>query len=140
MGGSTSVTQQSAAKGFAVLTISMVLVKVLSLLYVPILRIILGDASLGIYYAAYQVFAYVYIITNAGLPVAISKLVSELIALGNYKDAVRTFKIARTILIGFGATISVLMFIFANQLGVIFESEKSAFLMKMLLQLELLQQ
>jgi len=126
MGGSTSVTQQSAAKGFAVLTISMVLVKVLSLLYVPILRIILGDASLGIYYAAYQVFAYVYIITNAGLPVAISKLVSELIALGNYKDAVRTFKIARTILIGFGATISVLMFIFANQLGVIFESEKSA--------------
>jgi stage V sporulation protein B len=46
MGGSSSVTQQSAAKGFAVLTISMVLVKVLSLLYVPILRIILGDASL----------------------------------------------------------------------------------------------
>jgi len=126
MGGSSSVTQQSAAKGFAVLTISMVLVKVLSLLYVPILRIILGDASLGIYYAAYQVFAYVYIIANAGLPVAISKLVSELIALGNYKDAVKTFKIARTILIGFGAIISILMFIFASQLSVVLNSAKSS--------------
>jgi stage V sporulation protein B len=132
MGDDSNLTQQSAAKGFAVLTASMVIVKVLSLLYVPLLRKILGEVGLGVYYSAYSIFVYIYVLANAGIPVAISKMVAEFIALGNYKDAVKTFKVARTMLIGFGAIISILMFVFAEPLAKSLESTKSVLAIKAL--------
>lgn len=121
----SKLTQQSAAKGFAVLTASMLLVKVLSLLYVPVLRGILGKQGLGVYYSAYSIFSFIYVLANAGIPVAISKMVAELDALGNYKDALKTFKIARSLLVGFGLTISIFMFIFAGPLSRSLESSES---------------
>ena len=103
---------QSTTKGFAILTAAGFMCKVLSLLYVPFLAKILGEQGIGVYASAYSIFTYVYILTNAGIPVAISKMVSELIALGNYKDAVRTFKIARFLLLILGMIMSILMLIF----------------------------
>ncbi|MBU3181140.1 putative polysaccharide biosynthesis protein [Clostridium psychrophilum] len=105
------VNKQSTTKGFAVLSAAGFIVKFLSLLYIPFLGKILGEAGLGVYYSAYNIFTYVYILTNAGIPVAISKIVSELIALGNYKDAVKTFKIARFSLLVLGIVMSLLMLI-----------------------------
>ncbi|HAG42229.1 MAG TPA: sporulation protein SpoVB, partial [Clostridium sp.] len=95
MGNSSKLNTQSAAKGVAILSMAMLFVKLMSLLYVPALRAILKPEGIGVYYSCYQIFQYFYIIGNAGLPVAISKIVSEFIALGNYKDAVKTFKMAR---------------------------------------------
>lgn len=121
----SKLTQQSAAKGFAVLTASMLLVKVLSLLYVPVLRGILGKTGLGVYYSAYSIFSFVYVLANAGIPVAISKMVAELDALGNYKDSLKTFKIARSMLAVFGLIISLVMFILAGPLSRTLESSSS---------------
>ncbi|MEG0773352.1 polysaccharide biosynthesis protein [Clostridium sp.] len=132
MGDDSKLKQQSVVKGFAVLTVSMVLVKVLSLLYVPVLRKILGEVGLGVYYSAYSIFAYVYILANAGIPVAISKMVAEFVAVENYKDAVKTFKIARTMLIGFGAVISIFMYVFATPLSKMLESTESVLAIKAL--------
>ena len=111
MGEKIKVNKQSTTKGFAVLSAAGFIVKFLSLLYIPFLGKILGEAGLGVYYSAYNIFTYVYILTNAGIPVAISKIVSELIALGNYKDAVKTFKIARFSLLVLGIVMSLLMLI-----------------------------
>jgi stage V sporulation protein B len=109
--------EQSTTKGFAILSAASFMVKLLSLLYVPFLIKILGDEGYGVYASAYPIFVYVYILTNAGIPVAISKMVSELIALGNYKDAVKTFKIARFLLLILGMSMSLLMLIFAAPLS-----------------------
>lgn len=117
MASGSNVAQQSAAKGFAVLTISMVLTKLLSILYVPVLRQILGKVGIGVYSSAYTIFAFIYILANAGIPVAISKMVSELVALENYKDALKTFRIARTMMVIFGAAISIIMLIIALPLA-----------------------
>ena len=103
---------QSTTKGFAILTAAGFMCKFISLLYVPFLAKILGDRGIGVYSSAYSIFTYVYILTNAGIPVAISKMVSELVAVGNYKDAVKTFKIARFILLIFGLIMSMLLLIF----------------------------
>jgi len=111
MSENTKLNKQSTTKGFAVLSAAGFLVKFLSLLYIPFLGKILGEDGLGVYYSAYNIFTYVYILTNAGIPVAISKIVSELIALGNYKDAVKTFKIARFSLLVLGIVMSLLMLI-----------------------------
>jgi len=108
---------QSTTKGFAILTAAGFMCKFLSLLYVPFLAKILGDVGIGVYASAYSIFTYVYILTNAGIPVAISKMVSELIAIGNYKDAVRTFKIARFLLLILGMIMSILMLIFVGPIA-----------------------
>lgn len=118
--------QQSTTKGFAVLSAAGMLVKVLSLLYLPFLLRIIQDEGYGVYNVAYQVYVFVYVITNSGIPAAISKLVSELTAVGNYKDAVKSFKIARFMLLILGTVMSVLMMVFAYPLAKALHYEKSA--------------
>jgi len=117
MGEQESSKGQSTTKGFAILSSATLMVKLLSLLYVPFLSKILGIRGYGIYSSAYVVFVYMYVLTNAGIPVAISKMVSELIATGNYKDAVRTFKIARFLLLILGMVMAILMLLFARPLA-----------------------
>lgn len=109
--------EQSTSKGFAILSAAGMLVKVLSLLYIPFLIAIISDDGYGIYTAAYQVYAFVYVITNTGIPSAISKLISELTAVGNYRDAVRSFKIARVMLLSLGVIMTVLMAMLAQPLS-----------------------
>lgn len=106
--------EQSTTKGFAILSAAGMIVKILSLLYIPFLIAIIGDEGYGIYGSAYQVYVFIYVLTNSGIPVAISKLISELTAVGNYKDAVKSFKIARFLLLLLGTVMAVIMLIFAG--------------------------
>lgn len=109
--------KQSTSKGFAVLSAAGVLVKILSVLYMPFLLVIIGQNGHAYYSAAYQVYVFAYVLTNAGIPVAISKLISELTAVGNYKDAVKSFKIARVLLLLVGTIMSILMMVFAKNIS-----------------------
>ena len=117
--------KQSIAKGFMLLTAASMFVKVLSVLYIPFLRGILGDEGYGIYGAAYQAYTFIYVIANSGIPVAISKSISELTYMGNYKDALRTFKIARSYLIVIGAVLATGMFVLAGPISKVLHFEKS---------------
>ncbi|WP_055665679.1 putative polysaccharide biosynthesis protein [Desnuesiella massiliensis] len=117
--------EQSTTKGFAVLSIAGILVKILSLLYVPLLLQIIGDEGYGIYTASYDIFSLIYVMTTAGMQVAVAKQVSELIALNNYKDAVKTFKIARALLLLVGTLASLLLMIFAQPIANATKSSKS---------------
>lgn len=127
MENSSKLNAQSAAKGVAILSIAMLFVKLMSLLYVPALRAILKPEGIGVYYSCYQIFQYFYIIGNSGLPVAISKIVSEFIALGNYKDAVKTFKMARAMAFIVGLLLTLMLFIFAGPLAKSMNSEQSTY-------------
>lgn len=109
--------EQSTTKGFVILSMASIVVKILSLLYIPFLRVIIGDEGVGIQGAAMQMYLFVYVITNAGVPVAISKLISELTAVKNYKDAVKSFKIARLLLLLLGTIMSIIMMLFAYPLS-----------------------
>lgn len=120
-----NLNKQSTTKGFAILSAASFMVKLLSLLYVPFLNKILGGQGYGVYASAYNIFVYMYVLTNAGIPVAISKMISELIATGNYKDAVKTFKIARSLLLVLGIIMSLLMLIFAAPLASVTESDSA---------------
>lgn len=118
--------QQSTTKGFAILSAAGMLVKLLSLLYLPfLLHILGGDEGFGIYYTAYQIYVFVYVLTNSGIPVAISKLISELTALKNYKDAVKSFKLARFILLIVGTIMTLLTLVLAGPFSSIWHSSRS---------------
>ncbi|MGL4761332.1 MAG: putative polysaccharide biosynthesis protein [Sarcina sp.] len=109
--------EQSLTRSFAILSIAGILAKLMSLLYVPVLRQVLGPDGLGIYFKVYDVFVFIYAVTNVGMQTAISKYVAELKAVGNHKDAVRTFKIARALLIGVGLICTAIMFFGASKIA-----------------------
>ena len=124
--------EQSTTKGFAILSAAGMIVKLISLLYMPLLIVIIGDDAYGVYSIAYAVFLFIYAVTNSGIPVAISKLVSELIATNNPRDAVRSFKIARGVLLIIGMIMAILTFVFAVPLANIAETPRAALAIKAL--------
>ncbi|KGM95604.1 sporulation protein SpoVB [Clostridium novyi A str. 4552] len=109
--------KQSTTKGFAVLSAAGIIVKLLSLLYIPFLKKIITLNGYGIYGASYKIYVWIYVLANSGIPVAISKLVSEYMALEHYKDAIKSFKIARFMMLIIGTVMSLFMFILAGPLA-----------------------
>ena len=101
--------ERSIGKGFAVLSMASMLVKVMSLLFVPLMLNLLGEEGYGVYSITYQIFSFIYIIANSGVPVAISKHVSELSERKYHGAALRSFKISRSFLIAIGLLLSILM-------------------------------
>ena len=101
--------EKSIGKGFAILSVANILVRLLSLIYVPLLTNILGDDGYGVYGITYTVFSFIYIIATSGITVAISKYVSELSKKNYHKAALRAFKMARAYLILIGFILSVIM-------------------------------
>src|SRR5665647_6270 len=115
---------QSITKGAAILSAAGIIVKILSLIYMPALILIFGDPGNALYLVAYNIYAYVYIITNSGIPVALSKYVAELRVLGNYKDSVKAFKISRFFLLIIGTISAVLLCIFSRDLAFLFSHQE----------------
>lgn len=111
------VQKQTSTKGFTILSIAGIINKFLAVIYVPILTLLIDDYGNGIYNAGYMIYTLVFVITNTGIPVAISKLVSEQVALGSYQATRRTLKISLVILALLGFFTSSFMAIFAGPLS-----------------------
>lgn len=109
--------KQSSAKGFTVLSAASIINKLLGVLYFPVVALILGMYGTSIYYAGYTIYQLVFVITNSGIPIAISKLISEQTAALRYDVSYRTFKIAGALLALIGTLTSILTAVFANDLS-----------------------
>ena len=70
--------KQSFVQGAAMLTAAVIIVKVIGALYKIPLGNILGDEGMGYFGAAYNIYALLLTISTAGLPVALSRMVSEI--------------------------------------------------------------
>ena len=88
--------KETFMQGVITLVFSQLLIKGLGLIYTLYLtnRPGFGDRGNGIVAASYQIYAVLLTISSTGVPNAISKLVSERVALGDHKGAYRIFKIA----------------------------------------------
>ncbi|MGL5244683.1 MAG: putative polysaccharide biosynthesis protein [Sarcina sp.] len=105
-----------SSKGVAILSIAGVISKLMSLLYVPLLILILND-NYGIYTSTYDIFVFIYAITNVGMQPAIGKLIAEYDALGRHKDALRTFKISKHLLGAVGFFVMIILCLLANPIS-----------------------
>ncbi|MHC1684860.1 MAG: oligosaccharide flippase family protein [Clostridiaceae bacterium] len=125
------MSSQSTGKGFAILTIGTFLGKILSLAYIPILQgVILNADGYGIYAFTYIVFTFIYVITNSGVSIAVSKTISELVALENYRDALRTFKISRSMVILIGLIMNAIMLMFSQEIANAMQFPQAALALK----------
>ena len=70
-----------------ILAITGIISRIIGLMYRVPLQKTIGDAGMGYYSAAFQIYSIMLIISSYSLPVAVSKLVSARIAKGQYKNA-----------------------------------------------------
>ena len=97
--------------GAAIVAFSHILVKVIGAVFkIPLDRFILHDEGIGIYNASYTIYNWLFVLSTAGLPVAISKMVSAACATGNYKEANRIFRIAKVLMFCLGLGGALLLF------------------------------
>lgn len=88
--------------GAAILAVSSILVKVIGAIYRIPLGNILPDEVMGDYNAAYNIYNLFLTISTAGLPVALSKSISEANALGRKNQVERIFRVAFTAFLTLG--------------------------------------
>ena len=93
---SKTIKKETFMQGVITLIFSQILIKLLGLVYSLYLtnREGFGDKGNGIVAAGYQIYAMLLTVSSTGVPNAISKLISERIAIGDHKGAHRIFKIA----------------------------------------------
>ncbi len=111
--------KESFMKSVVVLMISQVFVKALGLVYKLYLtnKEGFGDKGNAIYSSGFQIYALLLTISAMGVPNALSKLISERVAVGDHRGAHRVFKIALITfsVIGFGC--SMILFLGANTIS-----------------------
>ncbi len=107
-----SFSKESFMQGILALMFSQVLIKILGLLYSLYLTNREGfkDAGNAIYMAGYQIYALLLAISSIGVPNAISKLISEKLAVGDNRGAHRIFKISFATFAVIGLTGTLLLF------------------------------
>jgi stage V sporulation protein B len=103
------MSKQTTTKGFATLTVAGVLNKFLALAYVPIQTAIVGDIGNGVIAQGYKIYVFIYALSTAGIPVAISKLISEQESLGNYKGAKKILKVSSVFILSISIFLGLFM-------------------------------
>lgn len=99
--------KQTFVKGAAILGLAGLIGKVIGAVYRIILFNVLTSSGVAYYETAYPIYSFLLVIATAGLPTAISKLVAERVAIGDYRGAHRTFQTAFKMLalIGLGTMV-----------------------------------
>ncbi len=108
---------ESSTKGFVILSAAGLLAKLMSVFYVPLLRRTIGLEGLGIYQMCYEVFIFAYAVTTLGAQPAIAKVVAELTATKNKRDAIKALKISTILYAGVGGVISILIMILSTPIA-----------------------
>lgn len=111
--------KNSFVEGTFIATFSIILVKILGVLYVIPFYKIIGESGGALYSYAYNVYNLFLNISTAGIPVAISKIISEYNTLEMYEAKERSFRLAKRI-IGIIALIAFfVLFVFAKEIAVL---------------------
>lgn len=112
-------------KQAAILAAASLLVRFLGFVYRLPLTNMIGDQGNAIYAGGYYIYTFLLILSSAGLPAAISKLVSERIALKQYRNAHRVFHAALIISTVLGVFFAILLFLTAEKMAILVQSPDS---------------
>ncbi|MEC9488151.1 MAG: polysaccharide biosynthesis protein [Halanaerobium sp.] len=101
-------------RGAAILTAAGLISRVMGFVAKVIISRILGSEGMGLFSMSYSIYVFLLVISRSGIPVALAKLVSERLALGEEDDAFEIFRVARLLSLIFGLIFSILMIIVAR--------------------------
>ena len=109
--------KQNFLQGTALLAMATAIVKVIGAFYKIPLNAIIGEQGFGYFNTAYEIYAVLLMISTAGLPVAMSRMISQASSLEHYGQVRRIYATARGIFLGLGLVGGVLMTVFCRQLA-----------------------
>ena len=109
--------QNSFLNGAFIATMGIVGSKILGILYVIPFYAIIGGQGGALYGYAYTIYNLFQSLSCAGIPYAISKIISEYQTLGYYNAKERAFKLGRKIVVILGIVIFLILFIFAPNIA-----------------------
>ncbi len=108
--------KKSFVKGAVILGIAGLICKVIGAFFRIPLYNMLGD-GMQYYEAVYPYYSTLLVISSAGLPTAISRMVAERTAMGDMAGAKRVFRKSQVLLVGIGAVTTALMYFGADYLA-----------------------
>ena len=114
---SESQKKQNFLQGTALLALATAIVKVIGALYKIPLNAIIGEQGFGYFNTAYEIYNVLLMISTAGLPVAMSRMISQASSLNHYRQVRKIYTTARGIFLALGITGSLLMTLFCRQLA-----------------------
>lgn len=116
----TDIKQNNPAgsflQGTLILTIAGMVVKIIGSLNWIILSRVLGGEGIGLYQMAFPIYLLALSLSSAGIPVAISIITAEKIALQDYRGANRVFTVSLGLLTVSGFVLSILVYFGAGWL------------------------
>ena len=112
-----TMRKNSFVNGAMIVTTAIIITKILGILYVIPFHAIIGDKGGALYGYAYTIYLFFVSISTAGIPLAVSRVVSEYQALGYYKAKKRTFVLGRRIALLLGLVCFILITLFAPLLA-----------------------
>lgn len=102
--------KNSFINGALIATLGIVLTKFLGIIYVIPFYMIIGEENIALYGYAYTIYNLFLALSTVGIPPAMSKLISEYNALEYYDTKQRAYKLGKTLLIGLGFILFIIMF------------------------------
>lgn len=109
--------KQTFLHGALILAVGTALVKVIGALFKVPLGNLIGPVGMTDFSDAYYIYNTLFVISTAGLPVAVSKMISEAGAHNRQAEMNRIFRVALTAFVVIGVVGSLAMFFGARQLA-----------------------
>ncbi len=109
--------KDSFLKGTIIASIAIIISKILGVIYVIPFYKIIGENGGVLYSYAYNIYNLFLNISTAGIPIALSMIISEYITLKKIDAKERTFKLGKQIILTFSTISFLFIVIFANQIA-----------------------
>ena len=109
--------KSSFVEGTLIATLAIVFVKILGMLYVIPFYALIGIKGSALYAYAYNIYVIFLDISSAGLPIAISKVITEFNTLNQQEAKVRAYRIGKSIMIFLAVCVFIILMLFAPQIA-----------------------
>ena len=117
MSNEMPMKKQSFLGGAAVLALATAVVKLIGMFFKIPLQMVIHEAGYGYFTTAYDIYSVLLMISTTGLPVAMSRMISEAQALGEYAQIKRIYKVSFSVFLVLGLVGFAGMSIFCKQLA-----------------------
>ncbi|MBQ1422247.1 MAG: oligosaccharide flippase family protein, partial [Firmicutes bacterium] len=106
--------QNSFLKGAAILGIAGIIVKVMGVFFRIPLTNWIGAEGMSYYSSVYPIYSFFLLISLAGIPVAISRMISERTSVKNYAGAQKVFNVSVGVMAVIGGVSMAIVFFGAD--------------------------
>ena len=104
-----SLKKQNFLQGAALLAISVAIVKVIGAVYKIPLRAVIGDVGFSYFNTAYEIYTLLLTISTAGLPIAMSRMISQAYSLGEFNRVRQIYKVSKALFLALGLVSTLVM-------------------------------